>query len=357
MSDIRTKKLAKLVVNYSLQVKRNENVVINGSTEAEKFIVELYKAVITAGAHPILRLTLPELGYFYYKHAQDHQILKFPDHFDYMVKNAQKYISIDTTPNTKDFSNIDPKKIVNRSKVTQPITNYIVNEHGKINRITVGFPCLALAQEASMSLSEYENFVFRACLQDWKTLGEMMDRILNKFKKGKKIHLVGENIDLSFDINGDKAIADKGEENMPGGEIFMAPVRESTKGWVKFEYPATKSDKEICDIFLEFKNGKVVKSSASKNSKYLREILNTDENSSYLGEFGIGLNPNINKFTNNLLFDEKIGGTIHLALGMAYKANGGGNDSAVHWDIVKNMKKARIELDGMVAQENGQWKI
>ncbi|MCX6812104.1 MAG: aminopeptidase [Candidatus Berkelbacteria bacterium] len=357
MTDPRTKKLAKLVVEYSLKVKHDENVVISGSNEAEEFIAELYKAVILAGGHPILRISLPGLSSFYYKHAKKHQLEKFPDAFDYMVKNAQKYIGIDTESNTRELSNADPKKLSRRQIITRPISDYIVNEKAKIRRVTVGFPCLALAQEAEMSLSDYEDFVFGACLQDWKKLGKEIDKILAKFRAGREVHLLGKNVDLKFQINGKLAAADYGEENMPGGEVFMAPVRESAVGWIKFDYPAIELGKEVADIFLQFEKGKVVKSSASKNQNFLRQMLATDENSVYIGEFGIGLNPKIKKFSRNLLFDEKIGGTIHLALGMAYKENGGGNDSAIHWDIVKNMRQGKIILDGKVVQENGRFEI
>ena len=214
-----------------------------------------------------------------------------------------------------------------------------------------------MAQDAEMSLTEYENFVYEACLQDWKKLGKRIDRIKNKFEKGNEVHLIGERVDLKFSIKGKNAVADKGEDNMPGGEVYMAPARESLNGWIKFDYPAIESGKEVTDIELKFENGKVVESKASKNQDFLKEMLATDENSSYVGEFGIGCNPKINKFTKSLLFDEKIGGTIHLALGMAYKDNGGGNDSAIHWDIVKDMKNAKIILDGKVVQNKGKWKI
>jgi aminopeptidase len=208
-----------------------------------------------------------------------------------------------------------------------------------------------------MSLIEYENFVYNACLQDWDKLSKMFNRISKKFEKGKNVLLKGENVDLKFSIKNKNVKVDAGEENMPGGEIFMAPVRESLNGWIKFEYPAIRDGKEVNGIKLVFENGKVIESSADKNEDFLKEMINTDENSKYVGEFGIGVNPKIDKFTKNLLFDEKIGGTIHLALGMAYKENGGGNDSAIHWDIVKDMKEAKIILDGKVVQDKGRWKI
>ena len=293
----------------------------------------------------------------FYKYAKDHHIKKFPDIFEYTVKHAQYYIGIDTETNTREMSNVDPEKMRNRSIVTHPISNYVCNARDKIRRATVGYPCQAMAQEAEMSLHEYEDFVFGAMLQDWDKVGKDIKKIENKFRKGKQVHLLGQNVDLKFDIHGDKIADDLEGDNIPCGEVFMAPVRDTAEGWIKFDYPAIEAGKEVPDIRLEFKKGKVVKFSASKNEDFLAQMLKTDKNALYLGEFGIGLNPKIKKFTKNLLFDEKIIGTIHLALGMAYKENGGGNDSALHWDIVKDMRKAKIILDGKVVQENGGWKI
>ncbi len=355
--DLRTRKLAKLLVDYSVRVKKGETIILSGGTEAQELLIAVYKEIILRGAHPHLKVDLPGLTPFFYKYAQKHQIEKFPEILDFAVKKAQKYIGVYTEINTRELTSCNPKKITARQKITKSINDYIVNGKPAIHRVTTAFPCLAMAQEAEMDLVEYENFVYTACLQDWEKLGKKINHILAKFKKAKKVHLVGKGIDLKFEIYGNKAVADNGEENMPGGEIFMAPVRESVNGWVKFDYPAIEAGKEVTDIELKFKDGKVVESKATKNQDFLKEMLATDENAPYVGEFGIGMNPKVTRFTKNLLFDEKIGGTIHLALGMAYKENGGGNDSAIHWDIVKDMKKAKIILDGKTVQENGKWKI
>ncbi|MEM4230528.1 MAG: aminopeptidase [Candidatus Pacearchaeota archaeon] len=355
--DLRARELAKLIVDYSLKVKHGENVVISGGTEAEDFIIALYKEILLRGAFPLLNIKPKGIDAFYFKHAKPHQIKKFPDHIDYLAKNSQKWIWINTSANTKELNECGPKKISDRNKVVEKIVSYIVNEKEKIRRVTVAFPCTAMAQEAEMSLIDYENFVYSSCLQDWKWLGKRIDKILNIFRKGKNVHLLGEGVDLKFEINGKLAKACKGEENMPGGEVFMAPVRESVNGWIKFEYPAIESGKEVSGIFLKFEKGKVIQAKADKNEDFLKVILETDENARYIGEFGIGCNPGIKKFTKNLLFDEKIDGTIHLALGRAYKENGGGNDSAIHWDIVKDMKKSKIILDGKVVQSSGKWRI
>ncbi len=356
-SDLRTRKLAQLAVRYSVFVKPGEKVIISGGSEAIPFLIELYKEIILQKAHPIVRIGLPDVADFFYKYATKEQIENFPKHWMNTIKEADKYIGIVSDLNTRELTNSDSKKIVARQKILHPITDYICNEKDKIRRCTIAYPVQALAQEAEMSLTEYENFVYEACLQDWKKLGKTIDKIRKVFEKGKFVHLIGEGVDLKFSIAGKNCVADKGEENMPGGEVFMAPVRESLNGRIKFDYPAIRNGKEVTDIELIFKDGKVVESKASKNQDFLKEILSTDKNSSYVGEFGIGCNPKITQFTKELLFDEKIGGTIHLALGMAYKDNGGGNDSAIHWDIVKDMKNAKIILDGKVVQDKGKWKI
>ena len=355
--DLRARKLAQLAVKYSIAAKSNNKVIISGGEEAIPFLTELYKAIILQGAIPIVKIGLPNISDFFYKYANQEQLAFFPQYWFDTVKQAQCYIGINTDENTKQLTSSSSEKIAKIKKLLNPISDYIVNTRDKIRRVSLAYPCVSHAQEAEMSLTEWENFVYSACLQDWKKVGKRIDKINKKFKNGSQVHLLGQGVDLKFKVHGRLAKADKGEENMPGGEIYMAPVRESLNGWIKFEYPAIESGKEVTDIYLKFENGKVVEYNATKNKDLLKAKLETDANSSYVGEFGIGCNPKINKFTKNLLFDEKISGTIHLALGMAYKDNGGGNDSAIHWDIVKDMHKAKIILDRKPIQVNGNWKI
>ena len=359
--DPRIRKLAQQTVRYSLNVKPGTNVIISGGEEAREFILELYKEVILGGAYPILNISLNGMSDFYYKYATDEQLNKFPDLQMHQIENSQYYIGINTSGNTRELSNVDPKKVMMRKKVTRVIGEYVVNsadkKEGWMKRVTIGFPCLALAQDAEMSLNDYENYVFGACLIDWKKFGKRMDVLSNVFEKCSEVHLIGEGVDLKFSIKGKNCVPDKGEENMPGGEVFMAPVRESMNGWIKFDYPRIVNGNFISGVELKFENGKVVEFSAEKGEEFLKELLNTDENAKFVGEFGVGCNPGINKYTNDLLFDEKMDGTIHLALGMAYKQNGGGNDSIIHVDIVKDMKKAKIVLDGKIIQDKGKWKV
>jgi len=207
-----------------------------------------------------------------------------------------------------------------------------------------------------MSLQEYENFLFKAVIQDWKKEAKKYNKWASYFKNTKNIRILSSDTDLTFSIKNRPMIIDDGKENMPGGEMFCAPQHLTTKGYIQFTYPAIRSGTEVSNIFLAFKNGKVTKATASKNEDFLKKMIKTDKGSSYLGELGIGLNKNINKFTKNLLFDEKQDKTIHLALGMAYKECLGTNKSALHWDIVKDMKDSELILDGTVIQKNGKWK-
>jgi aminopeptidase len=355
--DLRTRKLAQLVVKYSIAVKPGEKVIISGGSEAIPFLIELYKEVILQKGIPIVKVGLPNINDFFYKYANKEQMEFFPNYWMETIKQADCYIGIDSTENTKELTNCNSKKMILRSKVVWPIGDYICNAKPKMRRCSVAYPVCALAQDAEMSLNEYENFVYSACLQDWKKIGKQMDKLKRIFEKSSFVHLIGENVNLNFSIKGKNCICDKGEENMPGGELFIAPIKQSLEGWIKFDYPAIRNGKEVTDVFLKFEKGKIVESSASKNEDFLKEMIGIDENASYVGEFGIGFNKKINKFTKNLLFDEKIGGTIHLALGNSYKENGGGNDSSIHWDIVKDMRNAKIILDGKIIQEKGKWKI
>ncbi|MEK6757942.1 MAG: aminopeptidase, partial [Nanoarchaeota archaeon] len=247
-SDLRTRKLAQLAVRYSVFVKPGEKVIISGGSEAIPFLIELYKEIILQKAHPIVRIGLPDVADFFYKYATKEQIENFPKHWMNTIKEADKYIGIVSDLNTRELTNSDSKKIVARQKILHPITDYICNEKDKIRRCTIAYPVQALAQEAEMSLTEYENFVYEACLQDWKKLGKSVDKIRKVFEKGKFVHLIGEGVDLKFSIAGKNCVADKGEENMPGGEVFMAPVRESLNGRIKFDYPAIRNGKEVTDI-------------------------------------------------------------------------------------------------------------
>jgi len=357
--DERVNKLAKIIVDYSVNVKKGERVIIAGSTMAEPLIKEIYKLVILKGAYPSVRMSFSGQTYTYYNNSSKEQLNHFPENFDYEVRNSDVYIGIGAPDNARELANIDPKKIAVRTKVTRPITDYIVNGLPKMRRVTMGYPIPSLAQDADMSTDEYEDFFYKSTIQDWPKLRKEMNKVKKFLDKGKIIRIVGKDTDLKIGIKNRQFVIDAGEENMPGGEIFNAPLENTVEGHIRFTYPAIKAGKEVTNIYLEFKKGKVVKATADKNEDFLHTMINTDKGSCYLGELGIGFNPKVTKFTKRLLFDEKIGGTIHLALGMAYKQCKGTNKSAIHWDIVKDLRKegGAIYLDGKVVQKNGKWLI
>ncbi len=356
--DQRIQDVAKTLVDYSIRVKKNEYILVEGGIESIPLIKEIYRLIIKKGAYPKVNIGFPGQNYIYYKNASDEQLKKFPEIAFNEIKKAQGYIGIASTRNTRELSNTDPKKIALRQKVTDPISHYIVNTRKKIRRCSTLFPTEAFAQEADMSLEEYEDFVFGAMLQDWGKLKKHMDRVKAVLDKASVIKIVGEDTDIKIGVKNRPFIVDAGEENFPGGEIFNAPLEFETEGRIHFTYPAIRAGREVEDIVLEFKKGKVVKATARKNEKFLKEMIKTDKGSQYLGELGIGFNPKVTRFTKDLLFDEKLGGTIHLALGMAYVECKGTNKSALHWDIVKDLRKnGKIIADDKVVQRNGKWLI
>jgi aminopeptidase len=207
-----------------------------------------------------------------------------------------------------------------------------------------------------MSLTEYEEFVYNAMLRDWTSEGTKMRKLKELFDNSKEVHLVGEESDLTMSIGGRTTIIDDGTHNMPGGELFTAPLEGSAEGKIYFDLPAVVYGKEVQEVRLEFEKGLIVDYSARKNDDLLKAMVETDKGSHRLGELGIGVNWGITRFTKNILLDEKIGGTIHLAIGQSYKECGGRNKSAIHWDMIKTLKPGRIELDGKTVQENGRFK-
>ncbi|MDD5650497.1 MAG: aminopeptidase [Candidatus Nanoarchaeia archaeon] len=358
MVDPRVTKEAEILVNHSIKVKKGEYIIISGGVEAKELMLELYKLIIQKGAYPSLKVGLPETGYLYYKYASEEQLKKFPEVNFSEIKKAQGYIGIHSDTNTRELANVDPKKLSLRGKITHPISDYICNEHDKIRRCSTIFSTYAQAQEAEMSLTEYQDFVFNATNQDWEKLKKRFNYLRDYLNKCKVIRIIGEDTDITMNVYKKSFIADSGEENLPGGEIFCAPEPKSVNGHIRFTYPAIENGVEVQNIYCEFKDGKCIKSTADKNENFLNTMLDTDEGSRYLGELGIGMNPAINKFTKALLFDEKINGTIHLAFGMAYKECGEPNKSNIHWDIVKDLRKnGQIIADGKVIQKNGKWLI
>jgi len=354
MTDPRIKEVARILVDYSNEVKKEDKVIIEASQEAAPLVKEIYKLCVQKGAYPRANIGIPGLVKIYYDHASQEQ-LEYPPEFALQeAKYFDVFFSIRSPSNTRELTNTDPKKIALRAKITSPISEEILKKRW----VLFYYPTNAQAQDADMSLEEFEDFVYSATIQNWKKISKEQDNLKEILDKGREVQILAKNTDIRFSINGRKAERGDGKNNMPDGEVFIAPVEKSTQGYIEFSFPAIRAGREVDGIKLKFKDGKVIEASAIKGEKFLKECLETDTGAKYLGEFGVGFNPNIKKFVKEILFDEKILGTIHLALGRAYKEGGGTNESALHWDMIKDLRQeGKIIIDGKVIQENGNFLI
>lgn len=355
MLDPREAKLADILVNYSTTVNKGDVIQVDCGIEARNMALEICKLILMRGGIPRLNVMLPGFAYTYYKYASEEQLKMFPKLRMLEAEHTAGSISIGCEYNTRELTNIDPKKMSMRRAVTKEISEA---ELKKNNWVICEYPTNSLAQDADMSLQEYEDFVFNACLIDWQKLSREEDKLKEWFDKSNKVRLLGEGTDLTLSIKGRQGIKCCGKRNMPDGEVFIAPVETEVNGHVTFTFPGIYGGREVDGVYLEFRDGKVVKAKASKNEDFLHKMLDTDEGARRLGEWAIGLNYGIKQFTKQILFDEKIGGTVHMALGMAYKEGGGVNDSAIHWDMIKDLRqKGEIWFDDTCIQRDGKFLI
>lgn len=362
MTDPRIKKLAKILVDYSTGVKKGENVyLLTNSFESYPLFEEVYKLVIQRGAYPYPHIGLAPhdpfgKDYIFMKYASEEQLKHLSKITLEEAKKMDVYIRIGADTNTKQLSNIDPQRIAWREKATKPILDERIDN---TRWVTTRYPTNAFAGDAEMSQEEFEDFVFEACLVNWQAESKKQDRIKKLFDQGSIVRILGKDTDLSFSILGRLGRKCDGHHNMPDGEVYYAPIENSVEGKITYTYPAIEEGREVSEITLVFKEGEVVEARALKNEEFLKEMLNTDEGARRIGEFGIGTNRKIDRFIKNILFDEKIGGSIHLALGRAYKESGGKNDSAIHWDMIKDLRPqaggGEIWLDGELVQKDGKW--
>lgn len=353
--DSRVKKQAQILVDYSTKVKAGEKVLIVSDFSGEPLALEVYKRVVQKGASEVrLQFDSYKIAEIFYKNASQKQLDHFPQISMDETKKIDVWIGIRADENRRGLSGIDPSIIVNHSKVVRPISDWRIEK----TRWTVSaFPTEALAQEADMSLSEYSDFVFRGINGvDWKKLYKDQEKLRKLVDKTDKVHIKGKGTDLILTIKGRKAVNAGGQHNMPDGEVFTSVVENSANGYVSYTYPAIYMGREYHEIRLEFKNGKVVSATASKGEKDLNKILDMDKGARYIGELGLGNNYKIKRFTKSILFDEKIGGSIHIALGRGYKETLSKNESALHWDMIKDLRKGgELWFDHKLVQKDGKW--
>lgn len=365
--DIRDRKLAQLITQYSIGVKPGDRVVIRAGVQAEPLLKELYRCILEVGAHPTL---WPELGWpeeLLFNLGSDEQI-------SYIHKTTALYyeeydclIRVLSEQNTKHLNGVEPRKFALFTQARGKLMNTYMDRaaSGAFRWALTLYPTNAYAQDADMSLDDYADFVYRACMPDmedpvgyWRGVSAQQARIVDWLKGKKKVHLLGKDTDLRLSIEGRTFINCDCRVNIPDGEIFTGPVEDSMEGHVTFSYPTIYNGREVTGVYLEFEKGRVVKASAQKNEEFLLSTLDTDAGARGVGEFAIGTNEGIQQFTRQILFDEKIGGSFHMALGKGYPESGSVAQSAIHWDMICDLRDGgQIWVDDQLLYENGRFVI
>ncbi len=367
MADPRIEKLASVLVDYSVAVQPGDKVAIQGESGAAPMLKAVYAKVLQAGGHPLLLTALEGTNELLYQYASDEQLKHVPEPIKHVLETYDANISIRSEVNTKALSNVDPAKMVLRSQAQSELMKIYMQRAaaGEFRWVVTLFPTNAYAQDADMSLSDYEDFVYTACMPDmddpvgyWKGFSAWQQKIVDWLKGKERVHVIGPNTDLTLSIAGRTFINSDGKHNMPSGEVFTGPVEDSVEGHVHFSYPAIYRGREVSGVRLWFEKGKVVKATAEKNEDFLIQTLDTDEGARYLGEFAIGTNEGIKQFTSQILFDEKINGSFHMAVGRGYPETGSQNESAIHWDMICDMRDGgEIWVDDVLLYQDGKFAV
>ena len=367
MFDLRIQKLAQLLVNYSVKVKPGDKVAVRGSTASLPLVTETYREVIRAGGHPLTVWQEDQFGEIMLKNGNDEQLQHVAPPMKVVFEEYDCLISLGGTDNTRTLSGVDPaRQTLARSAGRELMQTFMQRSAaGEFRWVGTMFPTNAQAQEADMSLSDFEDFVYGACFVDrdnpvaeWRKISTMQQKLVDWLVGKKDVKVQGPNVDMTLSIAERTFINSDGQKNMPSGEIFTGPVEDSANGWVRFTYPAIYSGREVDGIELRFEDGKVVDATAKKNEAFLISVLDTDPGSRYLGEWAVGTNNGIQRFTKSILYDEKIGGTIHMAVGNGYPETGSKNKSVVHWDMICDMRDGgKIWVDDDLFYESGKFTI
>lgn len=370
MADPRVEKFAKILIEHSARVQPGDRVLIEATTEAEPLVRELYIQILEKGGHPVPLVMLPDMFFpggeeLLLTYGNESQLDFVPVFQKLAYDLFESRIRIHSSANTRALTSVDPVRQQRRGKTAGLITEVQMRRgaEGVFKWVTTLYPTRAYAQEADLSLREYEDFVFRACHAEdadpiafWMQVEQNQRAYIGRIEGHNQVILRGPNVDLTLSIKGRKFLNSCGIHNMPDGEIYTGPVEDSVNGWVKFTYPAVYSGVVVEGVELTFSNGKVTKASAEKNEDFLLHLLETDAGARYVGEFAIGTNYEINRFTKNILFDEKIGGSFHMALGAGYPETGSRNQSLIHWDMICDMRAdSEILVDGEVFYRDGQF--
>ena len=373
MADQRVSNLAQTLVEYCVEVKEKDSVGIIAQPLATPLVQEVVREVLRRGGYPYLlpyKVPLPTLGYegldrIIFEEANDDQLKHLDRYWEILNKDFDVRVFILSEYNTQGIKDIDPERIKIHKQANKPIfdTYFERMSSGDLRRVSTLYPTQAYADDAGMSLKEFEDYVYSATFSDsddpvgeWKKMKDEQQVLVDWLKGKKQVQVRGPQAELSLSIDGRTFINSDGKQNMPSGEIFTGPVEDSVNGWVRFTHPCILMGKEVSGVELHFEEGKVVKASAEKNEDFLLSMLDMDQGSRYLGEFAIGTNLRINRFIKKILYDEKIGGTIHMALGQGYPITGSLNKSAIHWDMICDMRDGgQIIVDGDLFYDSGEF--
>lgn len=359
------RRFARVLVEHSLEIGKNDLFLIAGSTLTLPLMKEVYRQALQRGANPYVRIYDEDFNEIFFKYARDEQLRFISPISEYEIRKIDARLTILGPKNTKYLSNVDPKRQSLRGRATEKIHRIFLERSakGELRWCLTLYPTNASAQDADMSLDEYEDFVCKAGylnrkdpVKVWKDIGAWQERIIKILSSKKELRIVAKDTDLRLRVDGRKWINCYGKENFPDGEIFTGPIENSADGYITYSFPSFHGGREVRDIYLEFKRGRVVKAKASKGEEFLKSMISMDRGASRIGEFSFGTNYAIKRYTNNTLFDEKIGGTIHIALGSGYPETGSRNRSGLHWDMVLDMRKdGEVYADGELIYRKGKF--
>jgi aminopeptidase len=365
VTDPRVTRLADVVTNYSTGVGEGDLVLIQGPELAEPLIVEVVRAVLAAGAIPHVRASVQGIDEAYLASAGEGQLDHLPPYALEEMDAIDARISILAAWNTRELSGIDPAKMARRSRAAQPVMARFMERSAadELNWCVTAYPCDAFAQDADMSLDQYADFVYRAGwlhLDDpaaaWREYAGKVQALADRVSSVQTLRVLAQDTDLTVGVGGRTWVASRGERNFPDGEIFTGPLESQTNGDVRFSFPAVMGGREVQDVRLRFEDGRVVKAEAEVGQAYLEQMVAMDAGSSILGEFAIGTNYEVTDFTKQILFDEKIGGTCHMAVGAGYPETGSTNRSGLHWDMVCDLRSGgEIHADGELIYRDGRF--
>jgi aminopeptidase len=367
MNDPRLKKMARILSEYSLGLKPGDLFLIQSSDVAAPLIREVFYEALLAGAYPYLKVTLEGVAEILYKTASDDQLTFISELQKLEVDKINAALTILGTHNTRSLAGVDPQRIAFQKQAGTPLSRRILERiaAGELRWCATQFPTFAAAQDANMSLTEYEDFLFAACGLDqddpvghWRALAANQERVISVMPTKKTLRLTAADTDLTFSVENRRWVNAAGKENFPDGEIFSSPIEESVNGQIRFSYPAIYQGREVEDVRLVFENGQVIKAQATRGMDLLKAMLQVDDGSAFVGEFAFGMNPGITRFTRNTLFDEKIGGTMHLALGASLPETGGKNQSAIHWPMVMDLRSGgEVSAEGELIYKDGSFVV